>query len=107
MTDRSRQRWLSLLALCLGSALTATASAEPWISPGDVRLRHDLQQLSDRGLLSGPTLSWPIGWSQVARELGKLDTTALSHGEQATVERLRARAAREDRKSTRLNSSHT
>ena len=65
--------------------------------PGDVRLRHDLQQLSDRGLLSGPALSWPIGWSQVARELGKLDTAALSVGEQASVERLRARAAREMR----------
>jgi hypothetical protein len=88
---------LSLLVFGLGSALAATASAEPWLSPGDVRLRHDLQQLSDRGLLSGPTLSWPIGWSQVARELGKLDTTALSPGEQATVERLRVRAAREMR----------
>jgi len=88
---------LSLLALGLGSALTTTAWAEPWMSPGDVRLRHDLQQLSDRGLLSGPTLSWPIGWSQVARELGKLDAAALSAGEQATVERLRARAAREMR----------
>jgi hypothetical protein len=88
---------LSLLALGLGSTLVATASAEPWMSPGDVRLRHDLQQLSDRGLLSGPTLSWPIGWSQVARELGKLDTAGLSPGEQATVERLRVRAAREMR----------
>jgi hypothetical protein len=88
---------LSLLALGLGSTLVGTATAEPWISPGDVRLRHDLQQLSDRGLLSGPTLSWPIGWSQVARELGKLDTAALSTGEQTAVERLRARAARETR----------
>jgi hypothetical protein len=88
---------MSLLAFGLGSVLTVTASAEPWMSPGDVRLRHDLQQLSDRGLLSGPTLSWPIGWSQVARELGKLDTAALSAGERTTVERLRARAAREMR----------
>jgi len=60
-------------------------------------LRHDLQQLSDRGLLSGPTLSWPIGWSQVAREARKLDTAGLSVGELASVERLRARAAREMR----------
>jgi len=88
---------LSLLALGLGSTLFSTVLAEPWMSPGDVRLRHDLQQLSDRGLLSGPTLSWPIGWSQVARELGKLDTGALSTGEQAAVERLQARAAREMR----------
>jgi hypothetical protein len=88
---------LSRLALGLGLTLGATVSAEPWMSPGDVRLRHDLQQLSDQGLLSGPTLSWPIGWSQVARELRKIDAAALSPSEQATVERLLSRAAREMR----------
>jgi hypothetical protein len=97
LAERSTQRWLSLVALGLGSTLFSAVSAEPWISPGDVRLRHDLQQLSDLGLLSRPTLSWPSGWSQVAREIGQLDPTALSVGEQATVERVRARAAREMR----------
>lgn len=73
------------------------AQAEPWIGPGDVRLRHDLQRLADAGLLSGPTLSWPIGWSQVARELWRIDLQALDPGERKAVERLRARAAREMR----------
>jgi hypothetical protein len=79
----------------LASALPVVA--EPWMSPGDVRLRHDLQRLADAGLLSGPTLSWPIGWSQVARELSALDLASLRGGELAAAQRLRARAAQEMR----------
>jgi len=92
-----RQRWLSLVALGLGLASPITLLAEPWISPGDVRLRHDLQQLSDQGLLTGPTMSWPIGWSQVARELSAIELDKLPPGRRAAVERLLARAAREMR----------
>jgi hypothetical protein len=86
------------LLIALPLALFALVSrAEPWIGPGDVRLRHDLQRLADAGLLSGPTLSWPIGWSQVARELGLIDLQRLDSGERIAVVRLRARAAREMR----------
>jgi len=60
-------------------------------------LRHDLQQLSDAGLLTGPNLSWPIGWSQVARELARLDMASLQPGQRAVAQRLKARAAREMR----------
>jgi len=82
---------------CAGVLVAATSVAEPWVGPGDVRLRHDLQRLADAGLLTGPSLSWPIPWSQVARELGALDPTVLDDGASAAVERLRARAAREMR----------
>ena len=90
----ARQRWLPVVALGFGLTLSPAVPAEPWMSPGDVTLRHDLQQLSDAGLLTGPTMGWPIGWSQVARELGKLDGAALSDGQRAAVERLKVRAAR-------------
>ena len=75
----------------------ATAVAEPWVAPGDVKLRHDLQRLADAGLLTGPSLSWPIAWSQVARELGRADPATLSDGDRASLDRLRTRAAREMR----------
>jgi len=84
----------------VGLALSTAADAEPWIGPGDVRLRHDLQMLSDAGLLTGTSTSWPIGWSQVARELANLavsDTVTLTPGQQAAVARLRSRAQREMR----------
>ncbi|MBP9592535.1 MAG: hypothetical protein KBE42_10715, partial [Steroidobacteraceae bacterium] len=69
--------------------------AEPWVAPGDVILRHDLQRLSDSGLLAGPLLSWPVPWSQVLRSLDGLDNQQLERGLSAAVERLRARAQRE------------
>lgn len=83
--------------LGLGPVLLATVAADPWISPGDSRLRHDLQQLSDAGLLSGPTMSWPIGWPQVVRELGDIDLAALPVSRRSAAERLQAAAAREMR----------
>jgi hypothetical protein len=52
----------AVTALVFGLAVSGGAMAEPWIGPGDVRLRHDIQMLSDAGLLTGPSLSWPIGW---------------------------------------------
>jgi len=82
---------------CMLVLLAAAAGAEPWIGPGDVTLRHDLQRLADAGLLSGPSLSWPVGWSQVARELGRIDLDSLVEGQRAAVERVKARAARETR----------
>jgi len=90
----------ALAALTVGLVVSAAANAEPWIGPGDVRLRHDLQMLSDAGLLTGTSTSWPIGWSQVARELAHLavsDTVTLTPGQQAAVARLRSRAQREMR----------
>lgn len=87
----------AVAALLIGLAMSGSALAEPWIGPGDVRLRHDIQMLSDAGLLTGPSLSWPIGWSHVARELARIDASGLSPGEQAAVERLRSRAQREMR----------
>lgn len=76
---------------------TSPALAEPWIGPGDVAVRHDLQRLSDAGLLGTPLMSWPVTWAQVARELRGLDATHLSDGERAALQRLRARADREMR----------
>jgi hypothetical protein len=86
-----------LALVCVATLAGATAVAEPWVAPGDVKLRHDLQRLADAGLLTGPSLSWPIAWSQVARELGRADPATLSDGDRTSLDRLRTRAAREMR----------
>ncbi len=62
-----------LLALA-GTAETATA--DPWAAPGDARLRHDLQLLSDSGLIRAPLSAWPVAWGEVARDLAALDHAA-------------------------------
>jgi hypothetical protein len=56
-------------ALALGGCLAGTARAEPWLEPGDARLRHDLQLLADSGLLRAPLSAWPVSWPEVARDI--------------------------------------
>jgi hypothetical protein len=71
------------------------AVAEPWAAPGDSGLRHDVQLLTDAGLLAGPALSWPVGWDELARQLTAAEPAALSPSQARALARLRARAARE------------
>lgn len=80
---------------CAAILAVTAARAEPWAAPGDPRLRHDLQLLSDAGLITGTSVSWPIGWSQVARDLSGIDASTLPADQRASLERLRERLARE------------
>lgn len=62
--------------------LATTATAAPWIEPGDLRLRHSLQQLSDNRALRTPLTTWPIMWSGVSEGLAQAKTPAAA-GSQA------------------------
>lgn len=44
------------------------AHADPWLQPGDVGLRSDIQLLADAGILRGPVTTWPLSWPDVARD---------------------------------------
>jgi hypothetical protein len=83
--------------IALGLGLAGAAMAEPWVAPGDLRLRHDLQVLYDRGLLTGPSLSWPLSWPDISRDLARVESDSLSPALVATVTRVRQRLAREQR----------
>ncbi|MEI2811582.1 MAG: capsule assembly Wzi family protein [Nocardioides sp.] len=68
----------ALLALtCMLLFATAT-QAEPWVGPGEMALRHDLQQLADAGVLHAPTMSWPLPWSDIKQDIGAADSSKLS-----------------------------
>jgi hypothetical protein len=56
-----------LLVLTLASP--AVSATDPWAPPGDARLRHDLQLLADAGIVHAPLSTWPVSWSEVARDL--------------------------------------
>jgi hypothetical protein len=71
--------------------------AEPWAAPGDVRLRHDLQVLYDAGLLSGPSLSWPVSWPDVHRDVGRGTAATITPTVEAALARVRHRLEREQR----------
>jgi hypothetical protein len=62
-----RPRYRCLLALAAAS-LISTAPAAPWLAPGDLTLRHDIELLADAGVLRGPITTWPISWPDVARD---------------------------------------
>ena len=82
-------------ALMLMTGASAAGAGEPWLAPGDVRLRHDLQLLVDEGLLDLPISAWPIAVSDLAHALSAVDETrvrALSDSQSAALARLRAEA---------------
>ncbi len=60
---------LASVALILSSLTAPALSADPWLAPGDARLRHDLQLLSDAGIVHAPLTAWPVSWAEVARDV--------------------------------------
>jgi hypothetical protein len=77
---------------------SGSAIAEPWLAPGDALLRHDLQILADRGIISGPVQTWPLSWGDIARDVLKASETAeLTNAERAALARLKKRARAEAR----------
>jgi len=81
-----------IAAIVVGVTLVSPlATAAPWISPGDVALRHDLQRLVDAGLLSSPILSWPLPWHDVLRDLEAANPANVPPRLAPIVERVRAR----------------
>lgn len=81
---------------------TVEVHADPWIAPGDERLRHDLHLLADAGIVAAPLTAWPVSWGEVARDLGR---TTASPGRSLWIEaalgRVRA-AAREAGRTRRI-----
>lgn len=50
------------LAVCTAVGFSFSVSAAPWIDPGDLRMRHSLQQLSDHRVMQTPQTTWPVMW---------------------------------------------
>lgn len=61
---------LTLIAALLVPAVLPTHSmATPWIPVGDMRAKHSVQLLADRGCLSAPTGTWPMMWADISPSL--------------------------------------
>jgi hypothetical protein len=72
------------------------ASADPWAAPGDARLRHDLQLLSDAGLVKAPLTSWPVSWGEVSRDISANPEAAAQLPAHLAAALVRVRAAAAD-----------
>lgn len=60
---------LAAIAALLASCAVPPAVANPWLAPGDLVVRHDIEFLADAGIIRGPTMTWPISWPDVARDV--------------------------------------
>ncbi len=67
------------------------AQADPWLDPGDLQLRHDIQLLADAGIIGAPVTAWPMSWGDIDPDPAVLEQ-AMSAGESAALLRVMARA---------------
>ncbi|MCS6948758.1 MAG: capsule assembly Wzi family protein, partial [Steroidobacteraceae bacterium] len=81
-------RAIVLVAFALGSAGT---QADPWLAPGNLTLRHDLELLADAGIIRTPMTSWPISWPDVARDV---NAQTVAPERSADIEQALARVRR-------------
>ena len=80
-------------ALTLVLALVASATfAGPNIPAGDLLLRHDIQRLSEHGIIKGPTTTWPLAWGPILADIRDADASTLPADVADSLARLRQRA---------------
>lgn len=92
--DSAARRNASILFLLFAvftlAALVAPsrAVADPWLSPGDVQARQDVELLADTGVIDVPITTWPIPWGSLAAQLATVEVDKLSPAQQLAYERL-------------------
>ncbi len=69
--------------------------AAPWASPDDILVRHDLQILSDSGILDIPLNTWPIAWGDVAFNLDVENISEISPEVLLSLQRIRKKVIEE------------
>ncbi|MGH8311223.1 MAG: hypothetical protein ACRETX_15680, partial [Steroidobacteraceae bacterium] len=76
--------------------LTSDARANPWLAPGDLGLRHDVQLLADAGVIRAPATTWPMSWPDIARDVLSAEPTEHhSRAVEDALGRVRRAARRE------------
>ena len=80
------------LLLCLS---IKDVDSSPWGTPDDVLLKHDLQILTDAGLLNIPLNTWPIAWGDVAYNLKADNPEELSPETLLSLQRIKQRLIEE------------
>ncbi|MEZ5566543.1 MAG: capsule assembly Wzi family protein [Gammaproteobacteria bacterium] len=85
------------VSLLVSLACSPAASfAGPWIDPGDIGLRNDIQLLADAGVIGSPVTQWPLSWGDIL-STDVVEPENLSDAEAAAlvrVQRLARRARR-------------
>ena len=69
MSIRSRSKYYYALGVFPALVFSLNAEANPWLDTGDMKLRHELQMLSDSGMLDSPLTTWPLSSKDIHRSL--------------------------------------
>lgn len=86
---------ISRVGLLLFGGLLAPVGAvhaDPWLAPGDGTLRHDLELLSDAGIVHAPLTAWPVSWPEIARDVRDVPAGSRPMHVEAALERVRRAA---------------
>ena len=80
ITPFNCKRWLlkAMLASVLAFNIFSSVSAAPWVDSGDQRLRHHIQLLADKNIITVPITTWPLMWSGVINDVRRADHSQLS-----------------------------
>lgn len=93
-------------AILLSCALVAnTALAGPWLLPGNVAVKSDVDLLADAGLIKAPVMTWPIAWVNIGPELLSPETQKKLPTEPQSVQQAYQRIVKLYEKSYQLNKS--
>lgn len=80
-----------LFGIALGVIGVPTATAAPWIDPGDRNLRSDIELLEAWRVVPGPITTWPIPWAQLAGAMTRPAVSGMPPHVAAALERVRER----------------
>ena len=86
---------ICLLLLFLIHTPMRDLESSPWVTPDDVLVKHDLQILSDAGVLNIPINTWPIAWGDVAYNLKIDNPENLTTETLLSLQRIRQRLIEE------------
>ena len=88
----ARSGLLLICAWVLLGSMPSGLHAQPWLEPGDLGLRDDIQTLVDAGAINVPMTTWPMSWGDIAPGLADVDMAGLGERELGALSRVKARA---------------
>ncbi len=81
MSIRSKSKYYCALGAFPALVFSLNAEAKPWLDTGDMKLRHELQMLSDAGMLNAPLTTWPLSSKDIHRSLEESSVKTNSNPE--------------------------
>ena len=65
MSNQIKRLFCLLACVCIPNS----AFAGPWLLPGNLAVKSDIDLLADAGLIKAPVMTWPIAWANIGPDL--------------------------------------